>query len=323
MKITPFAILGLTVITLLTSCSTEEPAPDPQTPGNTTGNQNQSGNPGGNNGGTTTPARPAFLPAGFNESPGDLLTKVTLEVITSGVTTRTVNTYTYDQYNRFTEIKSQTEGVSGEAVTKYTYKDAEKKIEFVHTGFEASQGFSGEALLNDDYTIRQVKVVKPQETITYSYTYTSDGKIASQTYDSNLKSYELVYTYNDKGIIKTERKNYTAKSSAVPDREDMILEWTYGDVSSKEYNTLVLSEPNFPSGYLGKVFTSLPVSSKSNITARVSTPIVFEYQSLGTTNYKYTSDAGKISRIESESNTTTLGVAVNVQTRINLEYKKP
>jgi hypothetical protein len=315
MKMHKFGIITVLSVCLFMGCSESGSDPTPDS---------------GNGSGTTPPGttnppatKPDFLPAGYTYKPNTLLSKVTLEVFTGGNHTKTTNTYNYDQYGRFTEIRSKTEGVSGEAVNRYTYKDAEKKIEFSYTGLNGNDNYKGEALLNNDYTIREVTLEKPGENSKTTYTYSSDGKVASQKFDSNLKSYEEVYTYGEKGIIKSERKNYRAKASSEAQEQNVILEWSYGDVTSEEYHSLTLSEPNFPQGYLGKYLTKhLPVQNKSDISAKMTTPITIEYKTTSVTNYQYTLNSEKkVVKIDTESNANTFGINTNIRTISNLEYK--
>ena len=245
-----------------------------------------------------------------------------IETNTVGNITKTTNTYSYDSYNRFTEIKSNTEGVSGTAITSYVYKDSEKKIEVTYKGFEASQNYTAVAVLNADYTIKEITINGSGETSKTSYTYNAAGEVISQKFDSNLKSYEVAYTYGAKGIIKSERKNYVAKSNTAPEKEDMVLEWSYGNASSPAYNSLVLSEPNFPTGYLGKLTSNLPSQSKVSTSAKISTPISYEYSSNSVTDYVYTNNAAnKVIKIETNSNAVSSGITVNVKTKIDIEYK--
>jgi hypothetical protein len=273
---------------------------------------------------TTTPpvVRPDFLPKNFNEKPSCLLSKVSIEANTVGKITKTTNAYTYDQYNRFTQIKSTTEGIVGEAITSYAYKDSEKKIEVTYKGFEESENYTAVATLNTDYTVREIIISANGESSKTTYAYNTNGEVVSQKFDSNLKSYDIEYTYGNKGIVKSERKNYVFKASPAPEKEDMVLEWTYGDASSEAYNSLVLSEPNFPTGYMGKLTSNLPSQSKVNTTARITNPIVFEYSSNSVTNYVYSNNAdNKVVRIDTDSNATSSGVAVNIKTKIDIEYK--
>jgi hypothetical protein len=274
---------------------------------------------------TTTPpspSRPEFLPKNFDEKPDCLLSKIILETSTMGNITKTTNTYFYDNYNRFTEIRSSTIGVSGTAVTSYVYKDSEKKIEVSFKGFDASQNYTAVAVLNNDYTINEITINGSSETSKITYIYNLNGEVTSQKFDSNLKSYEVIYTYGSKGIVKSERKNYVAKSSSAPDKEDVLLEWTYGESTSSAYSSLVLSEPNFPMGYLGKLSSSLPIKSRAKTSAKINTPISFEYVSESVTDYIYTNNASnKVIKIETNSSAISSGLSVNVKTKIDLEYK--
>lgn len=274
---------------------------------------------------TTPPpaaARPGFLPKFFNEKSTCLLNKVFVEATAAGRTTKTTNVYTYDQYNRFTEIKSTTEGVAGEAVWSYTYKDSEKQIEVKYTGFSSEDNFKALALLNDDYLIHEIQLTSSSETSKTTFTYNADGELSSQKFDSNLKSYDVEYTYSTKGIVKSERKNYRFKASPAPEREDLVLEWVYGDVSSEGYTTLVLSDPNFPIGYLGKSFATLPSQNTLKSTTRITNPITFEFSTNSTTNYAYTKNAqNKVVRIDTDTNTAANGVSVQAKTKVEIEYK--
>jgi hypothetical protein len=72
---------------------------------------------------------------------------------------------------------------------------------------------------------------------------------------------------------------------------------------------------------MGKLTSNLPVESKLSTSARISTPIVFEYSSNSVTSYKYTNNAdNKVIRIDTDSNANSSGVQVNVKTKIDLEY---
>jgi hypothetical protein len=242
----------LVIILIVSSCTSTDIAPEPDpvitNPPPTTGTPPTSNPPATNPPTTPPPAtRPDFLPKFFDENPSCLLSKVSIETITIGSVTKTTNTYNYDEYKRFTQIKSTTEGVLGEAVTNYKYLDAEKKIEVNYTGFREEENYIAVATLNDDYTVQSISITKNDETSVSTYTYNANGEVVSQKFDSNLKSYEVEYTYGSKGIIKSERKNYVFKASPAPEKEDMVLEWSYGDATSTAYNSLVLSETNLTS----------------------------------------------------------------------------
>ncbi|SOE22391.1 hypothetical protein SAMN06298216_2831 [Spirosomataceae bacterium TFI 002] len=327
MRLKSFWIWGIVLVISITACTStdvipkQEPKedPNPPTPGTTpptTGTPTTSppSNP-------PTATRPDFLPKYFDEKPTCLLNKVTIESNAVGKTTKTTNTFAYDTYNRFTEIKSTTEGLAGEAVTSYVYKDSEKKIEVSYKGFEANQNYNAIATLNSDYTINEVLITASGETSKTTYFYNSNGEVIAQKYDSNLKSYEVEYTYGSKGIVKSERKSYVFKNSPALEKEDMVLEWTYGDAASSAYNALALSEPNFPTGYLGKLTSTLPSQSKLNTAAKITNPIVYEYSSNSVTDYKYTNNAdNKVIRIDTDTNATSSGIVVNVKTKIDLTY---
>ena len=337
MKLNSYWILSLGILMGVLACGTDEVTPEPPVdpvettppttgtpPTDTTATDSTTVTPPVNPPVTPPPpaSRPAFLPEHFDESPACLLSKVYLEANTAGNIVKTTNVYQYDAYNRFTEIKSTTEGVAGAAITSYVYKDAEKKIEVTYTGFQASDNYAAVALLNDDYTIKEIAKNGSGETSKTTFTYNGNGEVISQVFDSNLKSYEIAYTYGAKGIIKSERKNYVFKAAPAPEKEEVVLEWTYGDVSSEGYNSLVLSDPNFPTGYLGKLTNNLPVQSKVYTAARISTPIAYEYSSNSVTNYTYTNNsANKVVRIDTDSNANSSGFVINVKTKIELEYK--
>jgi hypothetical protein len=324
MKFNKNIVLGICTFWVALACTSTEVVPD-----------SNSGSPSTTTPPTTTPpvttppvttppaaTRPDFLPKYFDEKPSCLLSKATIESNTLGKNIKTTNSFKYDIYNRFTEISSTTEGVSGAAVTTYVYKDADKKIEVTYKGFKAEENYTAVATLNSDYTVNEISIVGSSETSKETYTYNAAGEVISQKFDSNNKSYEVIYTYGSKGIAKSERKNYVAKSSSAPAKEDVTLEWTYGDASSVAYNSLVLSSPNFPTGYIGKLTATLPSESKVFTSAKITTPIVYEYSSNSTTNYVYTNNAdNKVIRIDTDSNAISSGITVNVKTKIDLEYK--
>lgn len=271
----------------------------------------------------TPPAttRPEFLPKFFDEKSSCLISKIIIETNASGINTKTTNIYTYDSNNRFTQIKSTTVGLVGEAILSYSYKDTEKKIEVTYKGFNATENYSSEALLNSDFTIKEINTNSNEETSKTTYTYNANGELVSQKFDSNLKSYFVDYTYGAKGIIRSERKNYVGKASPAPANESMLLEWSYGDATSACYSSLALSDPNFPTGYLGKPSINLPMQSKINTSAKITSPVVYEYNSNSITNYNYITTANKITKIETDSNANSSGVTINVKTKIDLEYK--
>lgn len=325
MKLFKILLLHTLLLCIAMSCDTssdpeppvmENPEPDPETPTGTDSTVTET---------PTNPepaTRPEFLPEGFDFNPSCLISKVTLQANAAGQVTNTINTYSYDEYGRYTSIKSETEGLAGFAETQYIYKDSEKLIEIKFTGFEESENYEAVAELNDDFYIVKVNVTSGEETFEINYFYDDENKLVRTSYEGSVRSFETVYTHGEKGVIKAERVNYVAKLSTAPSREDVVLEWTFGDIEGDGYTPLVLGDPAFPAGYLGNSSKFLPTTSTVLNSTEITSPVAFQFDSNSKTEYTYTLDDKKVIKIESESQTTSNGFSIDVQTIIEIEYQE-
>lgn len=323
MKFIKASLLSLLYFTIVISCDTSgdpEPPqmedPEPEVPTNTDTTTTET---------PTNPepvVRPDFLPEGFDFNASCLFSTVRVQASAAGQVTNTLNTYTYDEYGRYTSIKSETEGLAGFAETQYIYKDSEKLIEIKFTGFEESENYEAVAELNDDFYIAKVNVTSTEESFEIIYFYDDENKLIRTSYDGSLRSFETIYTHGEKGVIKAERVNYVAKLSTAPSREDVVLEWTFGDIEGDGYTPLVLGDPAFPAGYLGNSSKFLPTTSTVLNSTEITSPVAFQFDSNSKTEYTYTLDDKKVIKIESESQTTSNGFSIDVQTIIEIEYQE-